>query len=298
MTKQLSKRISERKKTKVARKNIRREKKIRKEQKKKQRGLVKVPKSYLLSEEEKEHLKSIREATQQRTQEYQSPESCEPAHILDLKKCLLEHMCDTFIEVVDFRDIEGSRNKSAEDLLKKNGKEVYVFINFSNGMFDADLCSLQNDGLTVLHDLGVLSNSKKLCIFGNRKSGKFLLSKSIEALCVDTPEFEFIRTPSSQSAASGVLRGHLGLDDINPVVVFNQIWKFINQEEIKKFYMLGSFDGPEAFLDVLADKVAEGASSKKSLSSAALQFFKDAQMGKIAWMKRQGCFHFKFIFSQ
>lgn len=294
MAKKLSKRISERKKTKIARKNSRKEAKIRKEQIKKQKSIAKVPKSYLISDEEKAHLKTVKDAAQQRSLEYQKPEEKEPSHIVELKRCISEHMCDAFIEVLDFRDIEGSRSRSSEDLLKSNGKKVYAFVNFADDMFDATF-PFQNDGLTVLHDLSILLGSKRICIFGNCKTGKFLLSKSIEALGTDAMDFEFVRTPARKTSVAEVLRGQIDLKDINPGVMFGQVWKFINEEEIKGFYALRSFDGCDAFLDVLSDKIAEDTNSKKSLSGAALKFFKDTLMGRIRWMKHQDDFSFIFV---
>jgi len=307
MAKNKSKRVSERRKTRNVQRNTRNEAKIRREQKKKMKGSVKIPKSVLMTEEEKEHLKNIKASTEIRSREANVKKPDVPQYLLDLEKCIFKHNCDAFIEVLDFHDIEGSRDKAAENFLKQNSKNFYVFINNNNGMFDIDLSYLDNEGIALLRDFSTLSNFNKLCIFGNQKTGKFLLSKTIEDYFGDdagkgscnnaeakNKEFEFVRTPSNRLVISSVLGGALNLDDIKPVFMFEKIWEFVDKEELKMFYSLRSFSDYETFLSLLYDKIEDKNSAKKDLNKAALYFFRDVLSKKIGWIRHQNRLYFKF----
>lgn len=293
MAKVLSKRISERKKTQHARKLIKKAAKIRKEQRKKQKGQIKVPKSVLMTEEQKAHLENIKLATQNRTKNHKIEDKNIPEYISELEKCIFIRGCDTFVEIIDFRDIEGSRNKYAEKIIKQHEKPLYVYINYNNELFNIDLGYLEQQNLIIINDFSIFADSKKLCIFGNPKSGKFLLSKNIQNVVNEKDlQFEFVKTPITDKTVSEVLRGHIDLQDINPIVMFRSIWEDINKNALKSFYMLANFDDYEEFLKLLCEKLEDKNSLKKSISDAALYFFKDIKNQNVPWMKKDGKYYF------
>lgn len=291
MAKKTSKRISERKKTRTAVKNARKEAKLKREMRKKQRNAPKIPKNYLATDEEKELAKSIQKATKERTRSAESPQE-EPGHISELKRCM--SLCDAFIEVVDFRDIAGSRCEDCEELLKQGSKKFFVYLNHTNDSFQVDMASLQGEMCCFLSDPAMLSACNKICIFGNRKTGKFLLSKAIEEANPGA-EFEFVRVPVKLSGASDLFRGYVDLNNINPSVMFENCWKNIDQSVIRDFYMLRNFDSVGSFLDLFAEKISRETSRKRTHDDAAICFFKDVLNGKIRWLKRDEDLYFSFV---
>jgi len=292
MAKKTSKRVSERRKTKTAVKNSRKEAKLRRVQAKKHRNSIKVPKSYLMTDSEKEQMKSIKDATEKRTKDFVVQEKS-PDSIAQVEKCILEKHCDAFVEVVDFRDIGESRSLACEELLKKNKKKVFVFVNYNNSRFDANMETVLGGGLELLKDVSALAGFKRICIFGNPRMGKFLLSKHIET-ANPSAEFEFVRTPVRRESLSDMLRGYLDLKDVNPLVMFGICWKSIDPEVVKEHYMVRSFNSYESFLDLLAEKLSRDAGRPVTHSDAALSVFKDMISGKIGWIKTSGGFYFDF----
>ena len=126
--KKQSKRCSEKRKTKTAITNARKEAKLRKELNKNRRNSVKIPRSELMTEEEKQHLKKIKDGCKLRSKDVKQPTTEESEAFEKLKK--LEKTCECFIEVLDYRDIEGTRNQEFENFLKENNHQVHVFLNF------------------------------------------------------------------------------------------------------------------------------------------------------------------------
>ncbi|KAM0681465.1 hypothetical protein GINT2_000667 [Glugoides intestinalis] len=285
--------MSERKKTKIAIKSSRKQAKLNKDLRKKQKKAIKIPKSYLMTDEEKEHLKFIKQETENRCKEMGVPEPTDPDFIVELKKCVSEGCYDAFVEMVDFRDVELSRNAPCEKILQENGKKVYIAANFDENTFDIDFSTLENDTFKLLRDHSVLSNASKICIFGNPKTGKFLLSKSIEQINSNA-NFTLIETPVEKSGISALLRGYIGFESILPAILFEKCWKNIDQNAIKDFYMLCSFDSAESFLDLLAEKLAKESLKKKTHNDAALYFFKDILDKKIYWIKIKSQVYFDF----
>ncbi|ELA42334.1 uncharacterized protein VICG_00734 [Vittaforma corneae ATCC 50505] len=298
MAKRTSKRVSERKKTRTAVRNARKEAKLKREMRKKHKNVTKIPKDYLMTDEEKEQLRKIKEATQERNQTT-SVDSEDPAFISELEKCIFEKNCDAFVEIVDFRDIDSSRSRQCEEILKKNSKKIFMCMNFISNSFQMDLSWTKNENIEVLADISRLSVFKKICIFGNPKIGKFLLSKSIEETNPKSA-FEFIRIPVKPSTLSkavnlsNLFRGYIDIKDINPSAMFENCWEYIDQDAIKEYYILGRFDSCGAFLDLLAEKMSKDSSKKKTHDEAAVVFFKDVIDGRIRWIRKNGNFYFQF----
>lgn len=290
MAKRASKRVSERKKTRTATRLARKEAKVKKEAAKKHKQSVRVPKSYLMTDEEKEQLKSIKESTARRTKDAK-PAPTEPEFISEMKRCLLEKKCDAFLEVVDFRDIESSRNRACEALLKENSVKIFMFVNFSNDSFELDCTDL---GIEVIRDFSAVSGFSHICVFGNRKVGKFLLTKHLEEFNKGA-DFTFVRTPV-EPGLSALLRGHVDPKDINPEIMFKEFWSYVEPETIREYYMLGRFDSCDSFLSLLSEKLSrDDGGRRKAHNDAALAVFKDIIGGKIRWIRRQGgAFEFAF----
>lgn len=292
MAKKNSKRVSERRKTKTAIKNARKEAKLKRELRKKQKNTIKVPRDYLMTDEEKELIKKIKDDSKKRSA-LSSTEIDNDPTILELKSCVFDKNCDAFIEVVDFRDIESSRSKICEDFLKKNFKKIFMFINYVDDKFDMDYSSIKNDNIEIINGTDILpfKNFKKICIFGNRKSGKFLLSKNINS----EADFEFIRVPSGNNVISDLFRGLIELKDVDPVNIFEVCWKFINKDQIRERYEIGRFDSSGSFLDLLAEKLSKNSIKKKSHTDAAIYFFKEVISGKIRWVRNDNVIYFDLL---
>lgn len=293
MAKRQSKRVSERKKTRTAVRNARKEAKLKRELRKKEKKSIKVPKSYLVTVEEKEHLRNIKEATEKRNQNQIKENDDKPEFLKNINSCMYEKECDTFIEVVDYRDINSSRNRGCENFITENGRKLFVFVNFIDNAFNVDLSVFNTENISILTDLSILSSSSKICIFGNPKTGKFLLSKQIEEINPNV-HFEFIRTPVNKNGLSDFLRGYIDLKNIDPVIMLNKCWAFINEDEIKRFYMLGGFDTCNSFIDLLAEKLSKDSTVKKTHNEAADAFFNDILSGRIRWVCIDNAFHFLF----
>lgn len=298
MAKRASKRVSEKKKTRTAVRNARKEAKIKREMRKKHRNAVKVPKDYLMTDEEKDQLKKIKETTQERNRNIHASSS-DVAFISELKRCIFEKCCDAFIEVVDFRDIDASRSRECEDLLKENFKKVFIFINFIDSSFAVDLPRTPSEDIEVLANVSCLSVFKNICIFGNPKIGKFLLSKSIEKANPKST-FEFIRVPvrsatsSTSASLSCLFRGYIDAKDINPCVMFERCWEYVDQDAIREYYALGRFDSCGAFLDLLAKALTKDPAKVKTHDDAAITFFRDVIDGRIHWIRKDDKFYFHF----
>lgn len=293
MAKRASKRVSERRKTKTAITNARKEAKLRRELNKKQRKTIKVPKSFLMTDEEKEHLRSIKKAAQLRASEAELNKSNDPEHISKLKQTIAEKQCDCFIEVVDFRDIDGSRVRDCEKLMADEGVSFFTFINFYDNSFEIDITQLAAEGHRLVESFEQFKNFKKICIFGHPKVGKFFLSKNINDVNSEI-EFEFIRVPTKSKGLSEVLRKIVDIKELNSSAMFAKIFSNLDKEGAKEFFRLARFSDANEFLQLLADKLSKERNMPVSPNDAALFFFENAKNGQIRWAFVSKQISFKF----
>lgn len=290
MAKKASKRCSERRKTKTVITNARKEAKLRRELNKNKRKAVKVPKSVLLTDDEKLQMKNIKEAAAMRAKELKPVETEDVKRTEQFIECI-KH-CDCFLEVIDFRDIEGTRNLEFENILKENKINSFVFVNHADSEFNADLSILSS--FQLVSDFSQFSNFKKICIFGTNKVGKFVVTKEIERVCGDK-EFHIIKTPAIKSGVSDVFRGTVDFKNINPKNMFESLWEFFEKDQLQEFFRISSFGDASGFLTLLADKISKDTLKTVTQDGAALTFFSAIRSGQIKWMKQSDRFIFKFI---
>lgn len=289
MAKRASKRVSEKRKTKRAEKNARSEAKERRKQRASQKMAVKVPRSVLLTSDQKKHLNEIKAASKERSMEINSlPVVEEPEIIKNVRISIFDNKCDVFIEVIDSRDIEGSRCRLAEEEIIKEGKKLYSYVEKN----------IVVDGLNPLNNFSDLKGYR-LCIFGNIKSGKFILSKKIEDFFNSNEIFfDFIRTPCNTVSVSEVLRNQIDLEKIDPVFMIYQFWSFINKKSLKELYMVPEFSSLEEFLESLAEKYFDEVNfnylkkSKNITVKAGYFFLKDIKGGRFGWSKSGNTYSF------
>lgn len=290
MAKKASKRCSERRKTKTVITNARKEAKLRRELNKNKRKAVKVPKSVLLTDDEKLQMKNIKEAAAMRAKELKPVETEDVKRTEQFIECIKD--CDCFLEVIDFRDIEGTRNLEFENILKENKINSFVFVNHTDSEFNADLSILSS--FQLVSDFSQFSNFKKICIFGTNKVGKFVVTKEIERVCGDK-EFHIIKTPAIKSGVSDVFRGTVDFKNINPKNMFESLWEFFEKDQLQEFFRISSFSDASGFLTLLADKISKDTLKTVTQDGAALTFFSAIRSGQIKWMKQSDRFIFKFI---
>lgn len=289
MAKRKSKRCSERRKTKTVITNARKEAKLRREMNKNKRNSVKIPRSELMTDEEKQHLKEIKEGCIMRAKDIKLAETPESKAFDKLKE--QEKICDCFIEVVDCRDIEGTRNREYERYLKENEHQVFVYLNYTDPTFESDLSSLKD--LTFITDFSQFKNYEKICIFGAKKVGKFLLSKNIEDLC-DQKSFELIRSPVSSSGASEVFRGVVEMNDVDSQAMIKLIWEFFEKNELQEYFRLSNFQDLQGFLNLLRDKMSKETLKNVTIDDAASLVLRTIKTCHIKWIKKSNRFYFKF----
>lgn len=285
MAKQKSKRVSEKRKTKRAQKNIRINAKQRKEFRKKERNSIKVPKAVMMTEDEKSHLREISQGNEMRAQNYVKEEE-EEQFISDLKKAFADGS-NFFIQIIDNKDIKGSRNKKAEQMVTDMGFPLFYFA------FE----DFQAPNLPFLNDFNKIE-SENVCIIGNEKSGKFILSKKIEEFFKNENfNFNFVRTPTPITV-SEVMRGIVDLNKVEPLFMLNQIFPYFDKNDLQYFYMISTFDTFEEFIIVLTEKLQglkDGRQmNKKIKDETAIQVLKDIRSKKIDWIKMNDRYNFKF----
>lgn len=290
MAKKKSKRCSERRKTKTAVTNARKEAKLRREMNKNKKNSIKIPRSELMTDDEKQHLKNIKEGCEQRAKDVK-PIKSEESIIFEKFKEQVEK-CDCFIEVVDFRDIEGTRSKVFEQFLKEKNIPLHIYVNFSNQEFQVDFSDFE--GLNFVTDFSQFKNFKKICIFGFRKVGKFLVSKNIEEVCGEKV-FEFIKIPINHPGISEVFRGVVDMKNVDPKQMVNLIWDSFEKDQLQEFFRLSRFEDLSEFLSLLAHKISKENLKTATLDDAALLVLNTIKSGQIKWQKHLGHFYFKFI---
>lgn len=289
MAKRISKRCSERRKTKTAITNARKEAKMKRNLNKKRKNAIKVPMSVLTTDEEKLHLKNIKDASKLRNTAVSSDANKEPKHIEKLRECISDSEC--FLEVVDFRDIEGTRNPDMENVLMSENVKVHVFLNYFDPGLEFSPSGLEE--FEIIRDFAQLSKFNKICIFGTTKAGKFLASKNIELACGEK-EFKIIKAPLINKGIYEVFRGAVDLKNINPVEMFSSIWNCLDSKKLMDYFRLSTFSDSLEFLALLSEKLTTESTKANTPKNAALFFFNCVKAGQIKWFRDQERLSFVF----
>ena len=259
---------------------------------KNKRNDIKVPRSYLLSDEQKEQLKRIKEETLARQEEYLSNRPKElPAHVADFEAQL--QTADALIEAIDGRDVEGSRSADLEERVFAAGKRLFVFVNYVGHAESPALNYLLSRGAAVLTDVRALSGAARVCLFGQAKTGKFSLAKAIEA-ALPGLAVKMLDIPLSKITPSAVLRKAVPSDKIDTVFFFRQMFPFIDKGALADHYALPRFATPDEFLETLGSQSAPHSKKNAQMALAAKQFISDVQNNKIAWACDDSRMNFTF----
>lgn len=292
MAKRKSKRISRRTILSAARKvreNFRKQRKLNKKQ---EMDAVKVPRAFLLTDAEKEQIKQIKEDTKARTAEHQAEEGTDVApHIAELMECI--QTCDLFVEVVDYRDIVSGHSRKCGEMLAKSGKKLLIYLSHFSDHFNTGYEKLEDDNTEIVRDYSVFDSARKVCVFGNPKSGKFVLTKEITSR---NPEavVRRITTPTKKATLSDVMRNAADEKCIDSIVHFKEIYPFIDKTAIMDFYVIGTFGSWEGLLTALGRKFSGEQRPRRCMEAGALRFIKDIKDGRILWARTSDQFMFKF----
>lgn len=293
MTKFKDRRISALQRVKLDRRTRERYKKLERIKAKQSHNNIKVPKSILLTDKEMHEFKELRKNTKERNESFKNIEKVSvAAHVQDLNNCI--EKCDLFIEVLDFRDIDGTRSIKSENLIRESGRTVYAFISFYSDTFEVDLSRLENTGIKIIRDVSVFTEKKNICIFGRAQCGKFTLSKQIEEI-ISGVSISIVKIPSKHVDMSVALRSAIDLDTIDSLILFKSIYQFINPALICDFYKIPNFETCEELCSLLGKKYSSYTQPRKCMEAGALQFIKDVKASRILWIRRDSLYTFKFI---
>ncbi|EOB14993.1 Guanine nucleotide-binding protein-like 3 [Nosema bombycis CQ1] len=182
LKKRQSRRISSRKKHNIEKRIKTRAKKLSKIKKKEMKGNPKLPKSVLLTDEDLENLKRIKEEENQRREENTNFD-------FDSFKFFVDNS-DLLIEVLDARDPLGSLNPFYENCIKEKSKKLIICINNKDGVpvevVEYWESYLKSQGYEVSDDENI-SNDKNISkikgrigIFGQKGVGKMYLYKKMK----------------------------------------------------------------------------------------------------------------------
>ena len=229
----------------------------------------KVPKSVLMTQEEKENFQRIQEMSEKRNQEILE----EPVMELDENMSKIHEYIDydLFIQILDKRDTESSRCLEVEEFLKSVGKKVQNF-------------------LTDNKINKKIFKGKKVVIFGRKNTGKFLFSKKIEDICT----VSIVEIASTEVRIYEILKNTAAEGSYDPIFTFMDLMPFINPSQIRDFYCLREFSDVEDFMTLLGKKVGNEKKNRRIMSAGAKQVIKDIQNEKIKWVKEGEKYTFSF----
>lgn len=259
---------------------------------KKTRAAIKIPRSLYLTEAEKEQKFLIKAETARRTEEALSVQDIpDPEHIIKLRQAI--DTCDTFMEIVDFRDIEGSRCRPCEDLMKQAGKTIKIYLSNFNENLPVDYSHLDCDGYSLIKDIVHLQDLGNVCILGNTKSGKFLLSKEISARGAN-PDIIRICTPIATRSLSAVMRGACKAELLDLYACFGQIYPFLDHKAVADFFMIRPYNNMEDLLLQLGQAHSAELRQRRCMEAGALYFVNCLKEGRIIWAKIADQYIIKF----
>jgi len=315
-----SKRLTTRRRERLNKLGRLKEKKMRKLAKERMEKKEKVPKSVLMTEDQRRKLKEIKMATDERNKNA-VVEAEDPQHIRRINECL--EACDAFVELLDYRDIDGSRSKDIEQRIKSENKKIYVLYSHYEEDLPVNTDHLVSDGLTVLNSIeellsdsttvngkGISSGKKasgkkasngkrtgetrRLCIFGQPNSGKFLLTKQLEDRS-ETVSVEKVTVPVNKVTPSAVFRKAFPMSNSDLVGLFEKIYPFLtDRTALCDFYTVEECEDWRDFLNKLNEKNSLESRMRKRLEIGATRFFRDVLASKIAWCVSEKEYKFRF----
>ncbi|KAI5149729.1 hypothetical protein ENBRE01_1082 [Enteropsectra breve] len=288
--KQKSKRLTTRKRERMNKLGRLKQKRVRREAVKKEKNAV-VPKSVYLTEEQRRHLEDIKKNTLERNKNLIEETNDIAPYIQELTDCL---DYDAFVAVVDYRDIESSRNKKSEEFLSSNGKKIYYFINHFNSELNLPYEYLNTENSEVITNLSILSGASSLCLFGYPRCGKFVVSKQITDAFPGV-KITTVRVPTRKNGPSDIFRGAADYSKVDLITVFGAISEFIDKTAIRDFYMLEDYHNAEELMTLLGKKYSNEERKRRIMDAGATRFVKDVLQGKILWYSAENNYNFKFL---
>lgn len=209
--------------------------KIRECAKNKKNKVVKVPKSVLMTEEEKELQRHIKEQSKIRSENYD--------HKLanTILNPVQEVNADAVVEVVDARNIEINYNGNAKH---------YILINKSDlvpsAVVDEWISKLKNENRNVISNLNEV-HENNVVLFGNKNVGKTKLNLELKTqlkTVVNSPERTLLN----------VLTGAIDLNTVYCEKYVQELLTFVDSNDFSIFYNINDFSNVREFLKLLCEK--------------------------------------------
>lgn len=284
-----SKRLTLKKKARITKKVRDNFKSKNKEIARKDKFYGKVPRGILMTNKEIEDLNKHKEQVRLINEEYLKTRELNEKRTTDYMCDLDPYMVDTelFIEVCDYRDVEGSRNQDFEKTVLKKGKKLMIWLNYVNEII-ANTSGIESDGIKMFEDMEALGGIKKLCIFGYPKSGKFYLKNIIKEArndieCNIVCGYEY-GNENGSIGVSEVLRGTIEEDKIDVVYFAKKLFENINFEEFSEYYRItyGTTD-IEKLLENLGEKLIGEGKQREKIKKGASKLINDMKTNNIIW---------------
>ncbi|EOB14305.1 Guanine nucleotide-binding protein-like 3 [Nosema bombycis CQ1] len=270
LKKRQSRRISSRKKHNIEKRIKTRAKKLSKIKKKEMKGNPKLPKSVLLTDEDLENLKRIKEEENQRREENTNFD-------FDSFKFFVDNS-DLLIEVLDARDPLGSLNPFYENCIKEKSKKLIICINNKDGVpvevVEYWESYLKSQGYEVINDKNISEIKGRIGIFGQKGVGKMYLYKKMNGskgngegddkgkegspLGMDNPsDFPLAASPLEPTSSSinifkdliqsppsllSLLRNTIPLKSIFPKKYLNDLLNSINKDDFCIYFGIPYFN--------------------------------------------------------
>lgn len=261
--KQKSKRLTTRKRESMLKRARIDEKKKRRLNKKTQLKMEKVPPFVLRTDEENMQYAEIKRMAKLRKIEHDEAlkNSGKKEEYLE-EITSLASKSDVVIEVIDARDPDSSRNGEAEKIVLDYGKRLIMVLNYTQYVpretVDEWKDYLRKDGKTCIElmeeGMEWIEKEMRIGIFGNSKSGKSFVLRSITKALGEKPRFMIASVPTSRITLSSVLRGCHELIGIPFNSYIDAVVGRIDKDEVSLRHRILKFSHSEELLESICNK--------------------------------------------
>ncbi|AFN83447.1 putative GTP binding protein [Encephalitozoon romaleae SJ-2008] len=261
--KQKSKRLTTRKRESMLKRARINEKKKRRLNRKMVLKMEKVPPFVLRTDEENMQYAEIKRMARLRKIEHD-----EALKNSEKKEDYLEGIMnlvsksDVVIEVIDARDPDSSRNGEVEKVVFDYGKKLIMVLNYTQYVPRDTINEwkdyLRKDGNTCIESMeeGMewIGKEMRIGIFGNSKSGKNFVLRSITKALGEKPRFMIASVPPSRITLTSVLRGCHKLIGMPFSSYIDAIVERIDKDEVSLRHRIPKFGNSEELLESICDR--------------------------------------------
>ncbi|TBU10346.1 hypothetical protein CWI38_1834p0010 [Hamiltosporidium tvaerminnensis] len=236
----------------------------------------KVPTSLLRTDEDILLLNQIKKNTEMRQNN--------PTVInLKLDWCDLLEKCDVFLQILDSRDPEGSRNYEIEnEIIKNNKKMIFIFNKtdlITEEVKEEWISNYTSKGITCISDLDISFyinnngfNESIFCIIGEKNVGKKKILSYLLSENISIENIHLYETEVKEKNILSSLRNPKAANIFEIKECLNYFIKNISVEKICQFFKTEKFENIEEFFEIIAKENNFYKRNGKLCHKKAMQF--------------------------